>query len=356
MRSDLGRVFRNVISGTDRRAGAAALRGLLWACSWFYRSGVAARSAAYRIGIARVHHATVPVISVGNVTAGGTGKTPFVAWLAQRCHKREVKICFLSRGYGAAPGLPNDEARVLAQLCPDVPHLQDPDRVKSSRVAVEQHQAQALVLDDGFQHRRLARDLDIVLVDAVNPWGFGYLLPRGLLREPLSALRRAHAVVITRVDLAAPEAVAAIREQVASLNPRAIVAEAVFTPLQFVNAQGRTCPLDALRGKPVFAFCGIGNPEAFRQTLLGVGMQVAGHRDFPDHYAYGPPDLEAVRLAAESCGAAAILTTQKDLVKIELAEIGAIPLWGVQIVTNVVAGEQQLDREIERVLRMARRS
>ena len=127
----------------------------------------------------------VPVVIIGNITVGGTGKTPFVAWLANWFHDNEVRVTILSRGYRSVSGDVNDEKMVLDQLCPDVPHVQNPNRVEAAITARRDHAAQLLILDDGYQHRRLSRDLDIVLIDAINPWGYGALLPRGLLREPM---------------------------------------------------------------------------------------------------------------------------------------------------------------------------
>jgi tetraacyldisaccharide 4'-kinase len=183
--------FRDLISGHRRGVASSLLRGGLSLLSLPYRAGVFLRNKSFDHGLRRVSRAEVPVISVGNVTAGGTGKTPFVAYLANWFGGRSMKVVLLSRGYRALEGEVNDEKLVLDQQCPGVPHLQHPDRVRSARVACREHGAQVIILDDGFQHRRLHRDLNIVLVDALNPWGYGHLLPRGLMREPRSALRRA---------------------------------------------------------------------------------------------------------------------------------------------------------------------
>src|SRR5262249_10280904 len=145
--------------------------------------------------------ASVPVVSVGNLTLGGTGKTPCVEYVARFYRERDKRVAILSRGYGAEEGH-NDEALVLEANLTDVPHLQAADREALAAVALEELESEVLVLDDGFQHRRLARDLDLVLIDATNPWGHGYLFPRGLLREPVSGLRRADAVILTRCDQA----------------------------------------------------------------------------------------------------------------------------------------------------------
>src|SRR5262245_12493692 len=153
------------------------------------------RNWLYDRGWKRTHRAAVPVVSVGNLTVGGTGKTPCVEFVARWFRERDRRVAILSRGYGSTGGA-NDEAMVLEENLPDVPHLQGADRVALAAAAVEELESEVLVLDDGFQHRRLARDLDLVLVDATNPWGHGAVLPRGLLREPASGLRRAGAVLL----------------------------------------------------------------------------------------------------------------------------------------------------------------
>ena len=141
------------------------------------------------------------VISVGNLTLGGTGKTPMVEWLARWFRSHDVRVAIVSRGYGAVDGGQNDEARELEEKLPDVPHLQDPNRAAAARVAIDELATQLIVLDDGFQHRRLGRDLDIILIDAVEPFGYDRVFPRGMLREPLSGLRRADVIGLTRADV-----------------------------------------------------------------------------------------------------------------------------------------------------------
>src|SRR5262249_45410270 len=253
--------FRGAGAGLWPRMQRAGLRTL----SLGYRLGVAMRNKAFDRGWLAIHKAAVPVVSVGNLTLGGTGKTPCVEYVARFYRQLDLRVAILSRGYGSGQGR-NDEALLLEEALPDVPHLQGPDRVALARAAVEELESEVLVLDDGFQHRRLARDLDLVLLDATCPWGHGALLPRGLLREPASALRRAHAVLLTRCDQVGPEARQAIRSRVARLAPGVPVLESVHRPEGLVNG-GATADLDLLRQRPVAAFCGIGNPEAFRRTL-----------------------------------------------------------------------------------------
>ena len=169
--------FRDLVSGRCRGAGASLLRGLLRLAEFPYATAARWRNRRYDTGRAEVLRVGVPVVSVGNLTVGGTGKTPLVRWIARWLVDRGVRVALVSRGYRATGGQPNDEARELAQLLPDVPHVQNPDRVAAAREAVGRFGCQAVLLDDGFQHRRLARDLDIVLLDALEPFGFDHVVP-----------------------------------------------------------------------------------------------------------------------------------------------------------------------------------
>ncbi|MBU6174878.1 MAG: tetraacyldisaccharide 4'-kinase, partial [Planctomycetes bacterium] len=164
---------------------------MLWCASQPYAAAVTLRNWAFDRGFKKTIGVEIPVVSVGNLTAGGTGKTPTVAFLAKWFRAQNKRVAILSRGYGAGSDGRNDEAKELEITLPDVPHLQSPDRIASARIAVDELGMELLLLDDGFQHRRIGRDLDIVLLDAREPFGFGHLLPRGLLREPLRSLKRA---------------------------------------------------------------------------------------------------------------------------------------------------------------------
>jgi tetraacyldisaccharide 4'-kinase len=232
-----------------------------------------------------------------------------------------------------------------------VPHLQHPDRITSARRAVRENNAQLLVLDDGFQHRRLARDLDIVLIDALNPWGYGHLLPRGLLREPLASLRRAHLIAITRADQCPAGERARIRAAIAETGAAAPVIEIAYPPVRLINAAGETAPLPMLAGRAVAAFCGIGNPPAFRESLLGLGARVTAFSGFPDHHHYTAADLDAIGRAV--VGADVVVTTQKDLVKLERTNLAGRPLWAVQIDVQVLDGVDVLRQTLEQIVHAA---
>jgi tetraacyldisaccharide 4'-kinase len=342
--------YLRLISGAARGPTPALERLALRAASLPYGLAVRLRNAAYQLGWLSSRRVGVPVVSVGNLTAGGTGKTPCVAYVARYYRRLDRRVAILSRGYGGAGGR-NDEALVLEEELPDVPHLQGADRVALAATAIEELESEVLVLDDGFQHRRLARDLDLVLVDATAPWGHGYLLPRGLLREPASALRRADVVLLTRCDQAPAEQRERLRQTIGRIAPNVPVIEASHRPVELLNGDGTTAPLDLLRERPIAAFCGIGNPEAFHRTLLDLGAEVTDFRVYADHHAYTRADVEDLLCWAGGLPAGAVVvTTQKDLVKLRLPQLGDRPLWCLRIRLHVESGQDVLENRLQSVL------
>lgn len=342
---------RALVSGQLRGPRPALMRLGLSCVAIGYGLAVRLRSLGFRWGLPRIQRVDVPVISIGNITTGGTGKTPFAAYVAQWFRQQDLRVAFLSRGYGADPGAVNDEALVLNQLCPDVPHLQNPDRVASARIAIEELESQLLILDDGFQHRRLGRDLDIVLIDATNPWGYGALLPRGLLREPLRGLRRAQLVVITRTDDVDANQLLAIRQRLEQIRGTSECVEISFPATRLINSNGETADWSSLTTDRVAAFCGIGNPTAFRNLLSRQGIVIAeqSFRVFPDHHRYTREDVDQLRACLEGMGSPVVLTTQKDLVKLELTALGKSPLWAVEIGTEIHSGRDLMDRHLTEI-------
>jgi tetraacyldisaccharide 4'-kinase len=341
--------FHALIRG-QRKGPLPTLQRLgLWTLSFPYGLGVRLRNAAFDRGWRPIEAAGVPVVSVGNLTTGGTGKTPCVEWIARFFRERGRRVAILSRGYGAPTGM-NDEALVLEQNLPDVPHLQGADRAALARIAVEELESEVLILDDGFQHRRLRRDLDVVLIDATNPWGHGHLLPRGLLREPISGLKRAHIVVFTRCDLVSEETLAELRRRVQQTAPHAPIVESTHRPAAWRNAAGIEQAVEAMRGRPVAAFCGIGNHDGFRQTLGQLGLEVTAWRTFPDHHAYSRHDVDDLRRwARQQPPDAALVTTQKDLVKINVDRLGDRALWALRIELRVLANADALREKLQAV-------
>ena len=334
--------YLRIVRGETRGPGAAAVRLALSAASTPYRAAVAVRNLAFDRGWKATHSAAVPVVSIGNLTLGGTGKTPMVEWVARWLRARSLRVAILSRGYGHQGGL-NDEGRVLEENLPDVPHLQGADRVALARTAIEELESQVLVLDDGFQHRRLRRDLDIVLLDALEPFGLGRIFPRGLLREPIGSLKRANVVVLSRADLVGPSRRAEIQAEAERRAGPLRWVEARHAPTLVVAADGTVEPLDRLTGLRVAAFCGIGNPEGVRRTLEALGASVAGFRAFRDHHAYSGTDVAELGRWAGSLGADLLLTTQKDSVKLRVPSLGPMPLRALRIGLEIMDGERTLD-------------
>jgi tetraacyldisaccharide 4'-kinase len=332
--------FRRLVDGTTRGPAATAARLALAAAAVPYGLVVAARNAAFDRGLLPRHAAGVPVVSVGNLTLGGTGKTPLVAWVVRALAADGLRPAVVSRGYGAAAGATSDEALELALVIPGVPHVADRDRVAAARRAAAAG-ATAVVLDDGFQHRRLARDVDIVAIDATDPWGCDRLFPRGLLREPRAGLCRADVVVLTRADAVAADRRAEIRRAVLAARrgrEPAAWAEAVHRPVALRPWAGSSRPLDALAGARVAAFAAIGNPAAFRRTLESLGAGVAAFTPLPDHHAYAAADLDALGRAAAATRADLVVTTLKDLVKVRRSELAGRPLVALEIALEFVAG------------------
>jgi tetraacyldisaccharide 4'-kinase len=338
--------FLRLIRGQIRGPAAAAARLGLSAGSAVYGLGVAARNLAYDQAWKRVHRASVPVISVGNITLGGTGKTPMVEWTARWYRRRGVRVALLSRGYGHEGGI-NDEGLVLEENLPDVPHLQAPDRVALAEIATTELETELIILDDGFQHRRLARDVDLVMIDALDPFGLGQLFPRGLLREPISALRRASAVILSRADLLGPTGREPIRQMVRKTAPDVPFVLARHAPLDLVDGDGHASPLELLRDKDVAAFCGIGNPEGFRRTILPLCGRVLDLKIFPDHHAYKAGDVASLAAWAKSTGANFTLTTQKDFVKLRTSMLGPVPLRALRIGLEIMDGLGALEGLLE---------
>ena len=308
-----------------------------------YGAAVRARLALYRAGALTVQRAGVPVLSVGNITAGGTGKTPLVEWLARAVAEGEGRrVCVLTRGYGREGGgrlVVSDGARIEADAREggDEPRLRaerllkhnvavvaDADRVAAAVWARAELRSEVFVLDDGFQHLRLARDLNVVTIDASDPWGGGRLLPAGRLREPREGLRRAGCVVVTRAEMAEDLTKLCAEIGRASGGRPVFVARTKTLGVRSLtqveseiaadqNSGGR--PVERVAG-PVAAFCGVGNPRAVFQHLRREGFALAHERAFRDHHFYSQAEIDALCREATGRGARSLVTTAKDAVKL----------------------------------------
>lgn len=348
----------DTISGKKTDPVAAATRMALWAITPAYRLAIAIRNRRFTRDTSAVTRVDVPVISIGNLTTGGTGKSPMVIWVSQRLRELRLRVAIISRGYGGqrtASGTgPNDEALEMQQRLPDVPQLQDPDRIKSATIAIDELETQCLVMDDGFQHRRLHRDLDVVLIDATNPFGYGYLLPRGLLREPIGSLARADVVVITRcqqVDQPAIDAIMKVIAEATSDNHSPpVICQTQTVANRWLQYDGQSMEVDEFGTVAVFVCCAIGNPDSFVKTAARAGANIVGQKFFPDHHSFTRADIQNVVQLAQEKGAHRIICTHKDLVKIAINQFGGMPFFALQIDLEFTHGEEAMTERLRRVV------
>jgi len=300
---------------------------------------------------------------VGNLTVGGTGKTPMVILLAGMLRDRGMRPAVLSRGYGgkstsdvlvvsdgrqilAGPEEAGDEPVLIARRLKGIPVLAGAKRALTGRYARENFGVDVMVLDDGFQHRWIHRDLDIVLLDSRQPLGNGLLLPRGPLREPPAALVRAGVIVFTRSEDSTGPSMDKELSGILSGRP---VLRTRIRPTKFVGADGTELPLSFLAGKKVFAFAGIAQPDSFRQTLEGLGGVIAGFRAFPDHHRYTAEDWGRIEHDAGLVRADLVLATEKDLVKLQGIAQALSRIHGLSIETEILEGRDRLEEALRQV-------
>lgn len=301
-----------ILSGSDQSWKGRTLRLGLAAVEPAYRGMIAGRNRLFDAGWREVHRLARPTISVGNLTAGGTGKTPMVAMLCRHLQASGHQPAILTRGYATG----DEPALLAAELGPSVPIGASPDRITAAgQVMAQRPDVDVFVLDDGFQRRQLHRDLDLVLIDATCPFGFDHVLPRGLLREPPGALRRADAVLVTRADQVTPAALAEIDAAITRHHGRPPVTHAAHRWNGWRSNGDGALSLDALAGQAIAAAVGIGNPTAFRRTLEQHVGSIAAFIVFPDHHDYTPAALRELAETAVQAGAQALVTTEKDHIK-----------------------------------------
>jgi tetraacyldisaccharide 4'-kinase len=299
----------------------------------------------YRRGTFRTTKLPQPVISVGNITTGGTGKTPLVEWIARMLFENGRSVCVLTRGYGrkapaervlvsdrqtvfSTPDVAGDEAYLMATNLRGVAAvISDANRIAAARDAVKHLHSNCFVLDDGFQHLRLARDLDIVLIDATNPWGGGHLLPEGRLREPLSGLKRADALVITRVDQV--DDINAVTKELGRLSGCPVFTSRMKTR-EIVSLTNSSLPVD----DPVGAFCGVGNPGSFFTQVKLEGYTTVFEKAFRDHQPYSQQLLDSICQDARRAGAQSLITTAKDAVKLRSLN-HAMPIYSLNVEISI---------------------
>jgi len=359
VKPEFQRYIRAVMSGAAAGIAPTTLRAALSLAEPLYASATILRNRLYDAGAFAARRLSRPVISIGNITTGGTGKTPMVRWLSERLRDDGHRVAILSRGYGAPVGGAGDELLMLQRLLNDPAASKvwlraSPNRVAAGHALLAQHpEIDVFVLDDGFQHRRAARDLDVVLISALEPFGFGHMLPRGLLREPLRGVRRAGAVVITHADEVPFETLSEIERQVRRHHPGVPTYRAIHTQIGLRASSAPEQPMDELSRRRFFAFCGLANPEALDRQLSRFGQAYIGRRWFADHHDYTAADLERLTEEARRSGAELLVTTEKDWVKVEpiAASPDRLPIWPIDMrIRFLCEDEERLLEQIRGVI------
>lgn len=338
----------NLVTGKIKGPLAAFLRGCLFVLSGIYSGAVVILAGLYRL---KPQHLGAKVISVGNITLGGTGKTTLVEYLSAKLSLAGKKVAVLSRGYKRDQSCPGscglgDEPAMLKERLPQVEVVVNQNRLKAAQTAIRDYASDTLILDDGMQQWKIFKDLEIVTLDAGNPFGNYHLLPAGFLREPLSALRRADIFVLTQIRLG--QETGALTAKLKSINPQALIVESrhevegfsrLDQGLELINP-------DSFKGKQAALFSGIGNPEGFENCVKELGINPVKHYRFADHYGYKQEDILAIIKETKENNLEMIITTQKDAVKIRKLRLAAGGILVLRIKLNLTKNEAEFNRRL----------
>ena len=353
---------------------------ILYVFSFIYGHLVNVKLAGYKVGVFKRKKLGCYVISLGNITVGGTGKTPTAQRLARDIRDMGYRVVILNRGYRAKwkgdvgivsdgktlqmdAAQAGDEAFMLAKHLPNVPVLIGPERAVTGQYAIDHFGAEVAILDDGYQHWQLERDMDIVLIDAVNVFGNNYMLPRGTLREPISHMERADVCLLTKVDQAAPGSNRYIRDTIEKYNDHALIVESIHQPRCFIELadwyEDMAAPgidISEMKGRRVMAVSAIGNPASFEQTLSDIGAVIIESLRFPDHHDYTPEEMADVVDQALRQGAEAIVITEKDAVKVPdvpreiMKAESPVPIYVVSVEVTFQSGDKEFKAMLEKNL------
>ncbi len=357
--------YLRLIQGKEQGVWVPVALVVLNVLSLIYRFIICLRTIFYRLGIPPRKKLPVKVISVGNITVGGTGKTPLVRYLAQFYISRGKNPAILLRGYKSEfsgdvgvvsngkeilmdPDEAGEEAVMLARQLPEVPVLIGGDRYRTGMYAIEELDVDIVILDDGFQFLRLRRDLDLVAIDAVTPFGYDYLLPRGLLREPVRALRRADVIIITKVEHLPQKPLEKLRQRLIAIAPDALIVEAKHRPVFLRDFTGREEKELELNKDRVLAFSGIADPQSFESSLQNMGADIVLRLRFPDHHHYSEEEILHIFSEAFTRQAELIITTEKDVMGLpphlqELIAGQKMTLWVLGIEVEISSGEERFE-------------
>ncbi|HDY67025.1 MAG TPA: tetraacyldisaccharide 4'-kinase [Candidatus Scalindua sp.] len=354
--------YLSILSGQQRGFLATLIRSSLSAFTYPYLAVLNTRNTLYKYGIVKSKRLPVKVISIGNITMGGTGKTPLVEFSAKYLQNKGRKVAILSRGYGdqnhsiindnsKAKEFVNDEYLILRENLKDVPTLLGRDRVQNAKKAIKEHDVDCLILDDGFQHLRIKRDLDIVVIDSLNPFAEEVLVPRGTLREPLKNLSRADLFVLSHCSLNDEDTLKSIYAKLNHINAAIPVCESIHKPMNIESIKDNSLlEPEWLKGKKIYGLCAIGNPESFASTLRELGADVIRLRVFHDHHSYTQVELDGVITEAKTLGTDAIVVTQKDVVKIRNKNINDANILSLKVELQITKGMEFFDEAMAKIL------
>jgi tetraacyldisaccharide 4'-kinase len=351
--------FDQVLYQKDKSLLVRAVLFPLYLVSLLYGWAVRLRTHVYRVGLCPVRRLPCPVISVGNITMGGTGKTPLVMALAKGLRKHRIPVAVLTRGYRSrgssgflvsdgenvllSPEESGDEPTLMAKTLKGVPVLIGKDRFRNGQRALQQFGVQGFLLDDGFQHIELYRDLDILLIDASLGFGDHHLLPRGILREPLDHLGRAHLFILTKVE--SPEACQPIEARLRQVHPNPIIFHSHYEPVGLMGPQGEWSDVQTLKGKKVLALSAIANPHSFTSLLRRSGAEVVSEEVYPDHHGYTSEDVVSITQRAKETEW--IVTTEKDMVKLSHFDLTRIPIRALRVEFRIWEEEEFFRKVME---------
>jgi len=337
-------IYRIITEG-PKEPLALIVKILLTFLSFIYLAAIRLRWLLYKAAVLKAGRLSSPVISIGNITWGGTGKTPLAESLCRYLASEGKSIALLTRGYGA------DEDRYLAQSLKGVSVIVGKDRLKNARAALKEKSFDIFILDDGFQHWAIDRDIDIVMINATNPFGSGLLVPSGILREPLTSISRADIAVLTKTDLVDSAALESTKRDISGINPGIEIFESVHRPVGLYDESGALLPVEDINGKKICAVSGLGDNRSFEQTLENIGSDVAKRFCFMDHHRYTEADMAMI---IKECGASnidTIVTTEKDSIKLKALSSSAPDIrWLILKIVLKVRDEEIFLRRLHDIL------
>jgi len=353
----------------------AWLRVIMTPLAVLHRVGLWCYLLPYRLGMRQQHLLPICVISIGNLVSGGTGKTPTTLWLVRALRDAGLRVVILSRGHGRTnesvdpvmivsdlravrvdnPEWSGDEPLHLAKSLPGTPVIVARNRRDSGDVAVAQFQPDVIVLDDGMQYWQLHRDVEICLLDARQPFGNGWMLPRGPLREPISHLSKSEVVVLTRADQASPESIAQLTSNIKARSPEIWVTQSSHVPICWLSTDGQQGALDEMKGLSVIAVTAIADADQFFATLRTLGLNIIKEVKFPDHHPYVKSDIDVLLAGPDMASTHVVVTTEKDMVKLgHQWPKSATPLAALRIETRPVDHDALIEAVLDRIVRRNR--